>query len=259
MNPRDAIAFVLVTPRQAGNLGAAARALKNMGFSDLRIVAPAASKKNRAATMMAVHGRDLLAAAREYPSLAAAVADCSLVVGTTCRPGPYRAGAAAVRDAAGEIARLAGADNRVAIVFGPEDRGLANRELKLCHRLVTIPASPTYASLNLAQAVLIVAYELMLAERAGAAARAGEAPAMAPAAEVEAMMTRMTQALIAIGFLPADNPDHIMFTIRAMLGRAGLTRRDVDVLSGMATQMRWVAEGGHRTLAAKRATGAKLR
>ncbi len=259
MNPRDAIAFVLVTPLQSGNIGAAARALKNMGFSDLRIVTPAASKKSRGATMMAVHGRDVLAAAREYPSLAAAVADCSLVVGTTCRPGPYRAGATAVRDTAREIASL-GAENHVAIVFGPEDRGLANRELKLCHRLVTIPASPKYASLNLAQAVLIVAYELMLAADGGGAAAASRGtPAMARADEIEAMMSRMVDALIAIGFLPADNPDHLMFTIRAMLGRAGLTRRDVDVLSGMATQMRWVAEGGHRTLARKRASGTKLR
>jgi tRNA/rRNA methyltransferase len=257
MSLAEAIAFVLVTPRQAGNIGAAARALKNMGFSGLRIVAPAASRKSRAATMMAVHARDVLDTAREYQSLADAVADCSLVVGTTCRPGPYRAGAVAVRDAAREFASLGG-DNRIAFVFGPEDRGLANRELKLCHRLVTIPASPGYASLNLAQAVLIVAYELMLAE-GGAAAAAREAPAMARAGEVEAMMTRMVDGLLAIGFLPAENPDHIMFTIRAMLGRAGLTRRDVDILSGMATQMRWAAEGGHRTLAAKRAAGNKLR
>jgi tRNA/rRNA methyltransferase len=256
MNPRDAVAFVLVTPRQAGNIGAAARALKNMGFADLRIVAPAPSRKSRAATTMAVHGRDVLAAAREYPNLAAAVADCSMVVGTTCRPGPYRAGAAAVRDAAREMASM-GPDNRLALVFGPEDRGLANRELKLCHRLVTIPSSPGYASLNLAQAVLIVAYELMLAALGAAEPRG--APAMAPAEEVEAMMTRMVDALLAIGFLPADNPDHIMFTIRAIFGRAGLTRRDVDILSGMARQMRWAAEGGHRTLAAKRASGAKLR
>jgi tRNA/rRNA methyltransferase len=257
MNPRDAIAFVLVTPRQAGNIGAAARALKNMGFADLRIVAPAPSRKSRAATTMAVHGRDVLAAAREYPSVAEAVADCSMVVGTTCRPGPYRAGAAAVRDAAREIAAL-GPKNRTAIVFGPEDRGLSNRELKRCHRLVTIPSSSEYASLNLAQAVMVVGYELMLAAGGGAAGER-EAPAMAPAREVEAMMTRMAEALTAIGFLPADNPDHIMFTIRAIFGRAGLTRRDVDILSGMARQMRWAAEGGHRILAAKRAAGAKLR
>jgi tRNA/rRNA methyltransferase len=258
MNPRDSIAFVLVTPLKAGNIGAAARALKNMGFADLRIVAPAASRKSRGATMMAVHGRDVLAAAREFRSLAAAVADCSLVVGTTCRPGPYRAGATAVREAAREFAAL-GPDNRAAIVFGPEDRGLANRELKLCHRLITIPTSPDYASLNLAQAVLIVAYEIMLAAGGGAAALGREAPAMASAEESEAMVTRMAEALVAIGFLPADNPDHIMFAIRAIFGRAGLTRRDVDILSGIARQMRWAAEGGHRTLAAKRASGLKLR
>jgi tRNA/rRNA methyltransferase len=85
------------------------------------------------------------------------------------------------------------------------------------------------------------------------------APQLAPADAVEAMMARMAEALVAIGFLPADNPDHIMFAIRAIFGRAGLSARDVDILSGIASQMRWAAEGGHRTLARKRALGAKLR
>jgi tRNA/rRNA methyltransferase len=256
MKLAERIAFVLFKPQQPGNLGSAARALKNMAFADLRLVAPIAAPKSRAATTMAVHGADVLAGAREYPSLAAAVADCSVVAGTTCRPGPYRAGAQPVREAAREMAALAPA-NRIAIVFGPEDRGLTNRELKLCHRLVTIPTSREYASLNLAQAVLIVAYEMMLA--ADQAAAAPDAPELAPADEVEAMMQRMADALVAIGFLPADNPEHIMFAVRAMLGRAGLTRRDVDILSGIAHHTRWAAEGGHRKLAAKRAAGTKLR
>lgn len=254
--PRDAIAFVLVTPRQAGNVGSAARALKNMGFADLRIVAPAPPRTSRAAARMAVHGRDVLDASREYPSLARAVADCSIVIGTTCRPGPYRAGAVALREAARELAATA-PENRIAWVFGPEDRGLSNRELRLCHRIVTIPTAPEYPSLNLAQAAMLVAYEMMMAE--GAAAVERGAPALARAEAVEAMMTRMADALVAIGFLPADNPDHIMFSIRAIFGRAGLTPRDVDILSGMARQMRWAGEGGYRTLNAKRASGTKLR
>src|SRR5579864_3140398 len=162
-------AFVLVRPLQAGNVGSAARALKNMGLGDLRLVAPRAGASGRAAAAMAVHAGDVLRNAQRYDSLGAALTDCTLAVGTTCRPGLYRSGVVALREAAVQLAAEAAA-NRVAIIFGPEDTGLVNRELKLCQRLVTIPTAPGYPSLNLAQAVMLVAYELMMA---GGTARAG--------------------------------------------------------------------------------------
>jgi len=157
-------AFVLYRPQSAGNIGAAARALKNMGFDDLRLVGRG-PLNDRDAVKMAVHADDLLANATVYPSLAAALADCSLAVGTTSRRGGYRSRATPLRAAAVELDALATA-NKIAIVFGREDRGLTNRELKLCHRLVTIPTAPEYPSLNLAQAVMVVAYELMMAATA---------------------------------------------------------------------------------------------
>lgn len=255
MGGLDNFAFVLVRPLQAGNVGASARALKNMGLGDLRLVAPAA-ESGRAAATMAVHGRDVLHAAQRYDSLAAASTDCTLVVGTTCRPGPYRAGALAVREAAAQLSAES-ANNRIAIVFGPEDTGLVNRELELCQRLMTIPTAPDYPSLNLAQAVMVVAYELMMA--AGAARELPPAEPYAPAGEVEAMLRRMSRALVAIGFLPADNPEHIMFTLRAILGRSGLNSRELDILSGIARQIGWFAEGGFETIEAKRRAGKKLR
>ena len=107
-------------------------------------------------------------------SLGDALADCSLAVGTTCRPGLYRSGVVGLREAAAQLVAEAGA-NRIAIIFGPEDTGLVNRELKLCQRLITIPTAPAYPSLNLAQAVMLVAYELMMA--AGAAREMPEARA----------------------------------------------------------------------------------
>lgn len=205
---------------------------------------------------MAVHGRDVLEGAKTYTDLAAAVADCALTVGTTCRPGFYRSDISAIRDAAPSLIRESQA-NRIAIVFGPEDFGLTNRELKLCQRLVTIPTAPAYPSLNLAQAVMVVAYELMLA--AGAGRQSGEPMEFAPVAEVAAMFERMARALIAIGFLPEDNPDHIMFALRAIFGRSGLRPRELDILNGIAKHVGWFAEGGHEAIADKRRAGKRLR
>jgi tRNA/rRNA methyltransferase len=248
--------FVLVRPRSAGNVGAAARALKNMGFSELRLVEPGA-RDGRAAQAMAVHGRDVLERARGFATLAQALDGCTLTVGTTCRAGPYREHARPIREAAADLVRWS-ASNRIALVFGPEDNGLSNREIGQCRQLVTIPAAAQYPSLNLAQAVIIVAYELMLAS-GGARAAASGAQRFAEAGQVDAMLARMAEALVAIGFLPADNPEHIMFALGALFGRSGLTEREVDILSGIASQMRWVAEGGHATLSEKRRRGARLR
>jgi tRNA/rRNA methyltransferase len=149
------------------------------------------------------------------------------------------------------------AANRIAMVFGPEDFGLSNLEIAQCQRLITIPTAPEYPSLNLAQAVMVVAYELMMA--AGAARTPVVTDEFAPANAVEEMHRRLADALIAIGFIPDDNPDHLMLTIRAMFGRSGIRPRELDILNGLARQVRWVAEDGAATLTAKRAAGRKLR
>ena len=260
MAAREKFAFVLFRPQSAGNIGAAARALKNMGFDDLRLVAPG-PLNNREAAAMAVHADDVLARATVYPDLAAALADCSVAAGTTSRRGGYRSRAHPLRAAAAELDAVAGS-NKIAIVFGREDHGLTNRELKLCNRLITIPTAPEYPSLNLAQAVAVVAYELMMAAEQSAAAAieaAARAPHFVAAAIGDPMLARMEEALVSIGFIPDDNPEHIMFAIREIFGRSGLTAREVEILNGMARQMRWVAEGGYRTLAAKRRAGKKLK
>src|SRR5512137_2098736 len=124
--PAPPVAFVLFKPQYEGNIGSTARALKNMGFADLRLVAPSASS-GREAFAMAVHARDVLEAASIHKDLDSALADRTLVIGTTCRPGPYRSGARPLRESAAELAQLA-SSNRIAIVFGPEDSGLSNIE-----------------------------------------------------------------------------------------------------------------------------------
>ncbi len=253
MSLTDRIAFVLVRPKSPGNMGAAARALKNMGFADLRFVVPEKRDPDREIAM-AVHADDLLAASRTYEDLPAALADRTIVIGTTARGGPYRASAHPLQEAAPALIAMSEV-NRVAIVFGPEDFGLTNDDLKLCHRLITIPTAPEYASINLAQAVMVVAYEL----RCVTAAPSSNAEEFARAVEVDAMIDRLADALIAIGFLPEANPDHIMFTIRELFGRSGLHDREVEILNGIARQIRWFAEGGYETLAAKRRAGKPLR
>ena len=250
----DNFAFVLFKPQSAGNIGAAARALKNMGFDDLRLVAPG-PLNNREAVAMAVHADDVLAGATTYPDLPSALADCSVTVGTTSRRGGYRSTAQPLRAAAIELSALSNS-NRIAVIFGREDRGLTNRELKLCHRLITIPTAPAYPSLNLAQAVVVVAYELRLASSTSTASSSRE---FVSASISDAMLARMADTLVSIGFIDEQNPDHIMFALREIFGRSGLTPREVEILNGMTRQIRWVAEGGSQTLADKRRAGKKLR
>jgi tRNA/rRNA methyltransferase len=255
MTTLERFAFVLARPKAPGNVGAAARALKNMGFDDLRLVAPRRWNPQIAAKR-AVHGVEVLTRSQTLQSLDEALADRTLVIGTTARGGPYRSEAIPIREAAPGLIDAAVA-NRIALIFGPEDHGLSNEELKRCQRLVTIPTAPEYPSINLAHAVMIVAYELMIA--AGAARVLDPLEEFAPANEVEAALARVAEALIEIGFLPESNPDHIMFALRTIFGRGGLRPRELDIVNGIARQIRWFATGGHKTLAAKQRAGIKLR
>lgn len=241
MSRLNNLRIVLVRPRYSGNVGAVARAMRNMGITDLALVSPSRLCRDVADTM-AVHARDVLDVMQVHSSLRAAVADCGLVVGTTCRPGLYREGAVTPRALAPHIVATA-VDNRVALVFGPEDSGLANEELRFCHQLVTIPTDRAYASLNLAQAVLLCCYEVFIV--------AQDEPVAAPrplavAERQELMYEKLKTALLKIGFLHGDNPEHIMFALRRLLGRAGLEDRDVRILLGLARQLEWYATSGWR-------------
>jgi tRNA/rRNA methyltransferase len=240
------VRIVLVRPRGAANIGAVARAMKNMGLCDLVLVQPVSTNAfwTRA---MAVHAGDVLRRVRRAGSLPAAVADCGLVVGTTCRDGLYRATAEPPRIAAPGIVAAA-ASNPVALVFGPEDHGLSNDDLKACHGLIAIPTAPEYPSLNLAHAVMVCCYELFLA----GAGNCESVPQLAPAGDVDFMFHRLQTAFLSIGFLHADNPDHIMFAFRRMLGRARMEERDMRILLALARQIEWFGRGGWKVAAGKR-------
>jgi len=231
------VRIVLVRPRGGGNVGSVARAMKNMGLGDLVLVRPRA-RRSLLARAMAVHAADLLEGARVVLTLAEAVADCALVVGTTARRGRYHVGAATPRELAPEIVRRA-RRQRVALVFGPEDHGLANEDLKHCHRLLTIPTSAAYASLNLAQAVMVCAYEIFVAASKPRPAPGDADLQLAPAARVSFLFERLQHAFLRIGFLPPDNPDHIMFALRRLLGRTGMEERELRILLALARQIEW--------------------
>lgn len=228
------VRIVLVRPRGSANVGAVARAMKNMGLHDLALVRPA--PMDSWAEAMAAHAGDVLEGRRCHETLAEAVADCGLVVGTTCHDGPYRVAAESPRGAAPRVLAAAAA-NRVALVFGPEDHGLSNDDLTVCQQLITIPAAPAYPSLNLAQAVMLCCYELFVAVNHPPA----ETRVLASAERVERMLQHLRAAFLAIGFLKTDNPDHIMHAIRRMLGRAEMDERDVRIWLGLARQITWAA------------------
>jgi len=233
--------IVLVRPQYSGNIGAVARAMGNFGVRDLALVNPARISRKQA-DMMAVHARTILDTMQVHTSLRAAIGDCGLVIGTTCRPGLYREHAVPLRTLAPAVVAAAMA-NRVALVFGPEDSGLSNEDLRCCHQLLTIPTDSTYASLNVAQAVLLCCSEMFLATHAE-----GEKAALllAVAERQEMMYEKLKHALLKIGFLHKDNPEHIMLALRRILGRAGLEERDVRIILGMARQIEWYADRGWR-------------
>lgn len=247
--PLSNIRIVLVRPRGAANVGAVARAMKNMGVRELVLVRPALVRAFWSKAL-AVHADDVLERVQRFDSLDEAVADCGLVVGTTCRGGLYRAAAEPPRDAAPRMLEVAAA-NRVALLFGPEDHGLSNEDLKRCQQLIAIPADPGYPSLNLAQAVMVCCYELLLAANRRQALLPAAAPILPSAEQVERMFQRLQAAFLSIGFLHRDNPDHIMFALRRVLGRAQLEAHDVQILLGLARQIEWFGRGGWEVMARK--------
>ena len=234
-NPLANIAVILVGTRAPANIGAAARAMHNMGIGELRLVAPEHGI-DQESYRLARSGAPILDGARRHGSLAGALRGIHLVVGTTGKSGGNRASVETPRALAPRIVEAASASQRVGIVFGPEDTGLVDDDLLLCQLLARIPTAPGGASLNLAAAVLVLCYEARLASLAGTL-RPGER--LAPAASVEAMYAQLEAALGAIGFLHEKNARHMMFRLRRFFGRAGWTPAEVAMVRGIARQMVW--------------------
>jgi len=232
------ISIVLVEPQNPGNVGMVSRAMKNMGLTGLRLVNPCRTDHPEA-LKFAVAARDLLEEAVIFPTLKEALADCPFSVATTRRHGKYRQEIFTPAEIAGKIGAVKGT-GRVALVFGREDSGLTTDEVALCRWQATIPTAGDFGSLNLAQAVLVFAYELFRDEGV-TIPRLERMPA--PSGELEILYEHMEQTLLRIGFLNPQNPDHIMRTLRRIFARAELDPREVSVLRGMMAQIDWAAAG----------------
>jgi tRNA/rRNA methyltransferase len=204
---------------------------------------------------MAVHGRDVLSEAKCYGTIREAIADCTLVVGTTCRGGLYRKHSQSPREVAPRIAAAARA-GKVALIFGPEDHGLSNQDLEPCQLLVTIPAHPEYQSLNVAQAAVICLYEIFLASLGEFRE---EGVQRARAEDIERLYDIMRSTLLKIGFLDSENPEHMLLAFRRILGRAGLEDADVRIFTGLFRQIEWYADKGWRVVQEKEKRGVKIR
>ncbi|MCZ6623942.1 MAG: RNA methyltransferase [Deltaproteobacteria bacterium] len=248
------VRIVLVEPKGSGNIGSVARAMKNMGVKDLAIVGGARTKSYWARAM-AVHAGEILKESKRFSALREAVADCGLVVGTTCRGGLYRSHSRFPRDLAPKIVAAA-RFKKIAVVFGPEDHGLSNRDLKHCQWLITIPSHPGYPSLNIAQAVMVCLYEIFLAAQKKTLK---ERISRAPSENIERLFDKMKRSLLKIGFLDSENPDHILLALRRILGRAGLEEKDVRVLTGLFSQIEWYGENGWKVVKEKERKGLKIR
>jgi tRNA (cytidine32/uridine32-2'-O)-methyltransferase len=228
----DSIRFVLVRTSHPGNIGAATRAIRTMGYSRLTLVAPH-KFPHADASAMAAGADDVLENIVVVPTLIDAIADCTLVLGCTARRRGVALEEFSPRDAAARVTAAAG--SQIAIVFGNERTGLENDELKLCHAAVHIPSDPEFSSLNLAQAVQVLAYELRLSELANAVAtdesKKLESPASAE--QMEYFFSHLDQTLIDIDFHKGRSPKTIMQRLRRLFLRAHMSEREVRILRGV--------------------------
>jgi len=227
------ICIVLVGISHPGNIGSAARAMKTMGLASLRLVAPERFPATEA-TVMAAGADDVLARARVYADVASAVADCGLIVGATARARhlPWRV--VEPRIAAREVASASG-EGSVAILFGAERTGLSNEDIERCQLLVSIPTGDAYGSLNVAMAVQVIAYELLLAQRDASSSDDARGIPLASATEMERFYAHLGEVLEEVDFRDRNAEGHLMARIRRLFNRAVLDQNEVNILRGILT------------------------
>jgi len=226
----ERIRIVLSRPSHPGNIGAAARAMKTMGFSDLRLVAPRRAP-DAEAEALAAGAADVLANARTVDRLEDALAGTVLAAGFSARGRDLSHPLASLREAASAILAAA-REGPVALLFGNETFGLTNEEMGHCRMQVAIPADPAYSSLNLAAAVQVACYELAASAASFAAPEVTERTP-ATTEDVEALFVHWETAMVRSGYLDPANPGRLMERLRRLCARAGLERPEVKALRGM--------------------------
>lgn len=234
MEQLSAIRIVLVETSHAGNIGSVARAMKNMGLSQLVLVNPQEAIDGKAVAL-AAGASELLQQARIVDSLDEAIAGCALVVGTSARPRTLSWPALDAREC-GLRATTEARRHPVAIVFGRERNGLTNDELQKCHYHLHIPSNPDYSALNLAQAVQVVTYELRMAATAGLIMAEAEVD-YPPAEELERFYAQLEQTLRQVGFILPRHPGQVMQKLRRLFTRARPETQEMAILRGMLATM----------------------
>jgi len=225
------LAVILVSPKTPGNMGAAARAMLNMGASDLRLVAPRGDHLSSEAAALAVHAAEVLKGAKVFPTLADALADRDLSIGTTARhradlPDPLHPAS---------LRPLVRAAHAPALVFGPEESGLSNEDLELCQASVRIPTSE-YASLNLAQAVLLVCYEFLQGQEEPHDPQSRKA---ASRAEMDGLYAHLRDTMLITGYSDEVRATHTLRLWRAWIDRSGMNTAETRLFRGLLRQVRW--------------------
>jgi len=225
------IRIVLVETSHPGNIGAVARAMKNMCMSELYLVSPKIFP-SADATSRASGADDILASAVVCDTLQEAIADCHMVVGASARSRTITVPDESPRDCAERLA-VEAQDKKIAILFGRENSGLKNHELDLCQTLLSIPSNPKYSSLNLGAAVQVVCYELMVAAQLNTPEpKALETP-LATSEQMESFYDHLYQALEEIGFINPEKSTSIMRRLRRVYHRAALDTKEIDILRGI--------------------------
>ncbi|AZD17797.1 tRNA (cytidine32/uridine32-2'-O)-methyltransferase [Pseudomonas sp. NFPP07] len=245
------IRVVLVNTSHPGNIGGAARAMKNMGLSRLVLVEPRIFPSHEA-DARASGATDILENAQVVATLEDALAGCTLVFGTSARDRRIPWPLLDPRESGVKVVEEAGQGAEIALVFGREDSGLTNDELQRCHFHVHIPSDPEFSSLNLATAVQVLAYEVRMSWLAAegqpskvekdevASPRSDE---LATMDELERFYEHLEQTLVAIDFLDPEKPRHLMARLRRLYGRSSVSRAEMNILRGILTETQKAARG----------------
>ena len=228
------VAIVLHRTRHPENIGAAARAIRNMGIGQLVIVDPQNCDLTKICRLATHAALDVVEQMEVCDTIEEALADFNFVIGTTARLGGQRKVVSSPSKLGPKLFSIS-QENRIAILFGPEDRGLTNVDIRFCDILVNIPTAE-FSSLNLAQAVMIICYELY----SFSCGKPGEfAPRLANRYELEAMYAQLKDVLIRVSFINPDNPDYFMNNLRHFFSRMQLRAKDVRIVRGICRQIIW--------------------
>jgi len=246
LDPMQHVRVVLVRPRVAGNIGAVTRTMENFNAGTLYLVEPKANPTSRESMQRSTHGEHRLQSAHVVPTLTDALENTIYAIGASRRRGPTHQQEDLTPRTMAQIVHERISDGQVALVFGTEDNGLSREDLLACDVVMRIPAHPDYPTLNLAHAVTISLYEVFLAladkKHTDDVPRRRREPA--DLATLNRLIDKLQHALLTIGYLRPEKPDHLMFPIRAILSRAELTRAETQILMGLAQQIDEFAKYG---------------